>query len=124
MALLVLFAFSGISIAVAYDYPEGPGGDSKDIPRYPDSIRTSYETSPQSTAALYLAKAEASQIADFYARELSPNGWSVEGVSYDESTQTTTIFAVKPDTGFVEIIISKSKEFLDYSEVETALNRR
>lgn len=68
---------SNIKTPVALPATDSDGEDLTDVPRYPDSIRTSFDKNDDSSVVNleYVAKENGSKILDFYKKTLVENGW-------------------------------------------------
>jgi len=99
------------------------GEDLEDVPRYPDSVLTSYDTGEwtendeEYLAAIlhYLAEEDAETIADWYESELPDYGWNIQVAGEDNGEHY--IYAEDEPFG-LGIIIESSDDYEGYSEIE------
>jgi len=82
---------------------EVDGNDLADVPRYPDSVRTSYEDSPQELLLEYLARASVPTVVDFYAGRLPQEGWVIQAMTMDEGA--AHIIGTRPGRGILTMDI-------------------
>lgn len=82
---------------------EVDGNDLVDVPRYPDSVRTSYEDSPQELMLEYLAHASVATVADFYAGRLPQEGWVIQAMTVDAGA--AHIIGTRPGRGILTMNI-------------------
>lgn len=99
------------------------GEDLAEIPRFPGSIRITYESSVSVSVSVsieYLTPANMTTVTEFYASELLARGWAIEGMTF--SGNKTEIYATKPKGGFVTVNIENSKDYDGYTNIELLFN--
>jgi len=94
------------------------GEDISDIPRYPGATRISYESTPQSLTLGYLAHAGIMEVADFYAREMSKDGWLLQAMIIEK--ENAKISSIKIGRGVASINIKPDDAFTGYMNIEIA----
>lgn len=94
------------------------GEDISDIPRYPGATRISYESTPQSLTLGYLAHVGITEVADFYAGEMSKDGWLLQAMVIEK--ENAKISSIKIGRGIANINIKPDDASNDYTNIEIA----
>lgn len=98
-----------------------PGFDIPDVLRYPGSIRTSYENSPNGASIVYSTLADTKILADFYATQLLADGWILQAMAVEG--EKAEIFAAKEGER-VTVTIETEKDIAGYANVRILLIQR